>query len=75
MLMISQYCQIALDRVEYRKLVGGTSYAEVPGFKGLWANYGTVEDCRKELVSVLEEWIVLKLRDGDVIPEVDGLSI
>jgi predicted RNase H-like HicB family nuclease len=47
----------------------------VPGFRGVWANAETVEECRKELISVLEEWIVLKLRDGDVVPEVDGLSV
>jgi hypothetical protein len=29
----------------------------------------------KELISVLEEWIVPKLRDGDAVPEVDGLSV
>jgi predicted RNase H-like HicB family nuclease len=50
-------------------------YAEVPGLKGLWASSGTLEACRKELIRVLEEWIVLKLRDGDVVPKVDGLSV
>ena len=29
----------------------------------------------KELISVLEEWIILKLRDKDPIPEVDGLRV
>jgi len=29
----------------------------------------------KELITVLEEWIILKLRDKDPIPEVDGLKI
>lgn len=73
--MIFEYCQKAIERAEYKKLEDGTWYAEVPGFKGVWANAETVEDCRKELISVLEEWIVLKLRDGDAVPEVDGLSV
>ena len=73
--MIFEYCQKAIERAEYKKLDDGTWYAEVPGFKGVWANAETVEDCRKELISVLEEWIVLKLRDGDAVPEVDGLSV
>jgi predicted RNase H-like HicB family nuclease len=73
--MIFEYCQKAAERAEYKKLDDGTWYAEVPGFKGVWANAETVVDCRKELISVLEEWIVLKLRDGDVVPEVDGLSV
>ena len=73
--MIFEYCQKAIKKAEYKKLDDGTWYAEVPGFRGVWANAETVEDCRKELISVLEEWIVLKLRDGDVVPEVDGLSV
>jgi predicted RNase H-like HicB family nuclease len=73
--MIFEYCQKAIEKAEYKKLDDGTWYAEVPGFKGVWANAETVEDCRKELISVLEEWIVLKLSDGDVVPEVDGLSV
>jgi predicted RNase H-like HicB family nuclease len=73
--MIFEYCQKAIEKAEYKKLDDGTWYAEVPGFRGVWANAETVEECRKELISVLEEWIVLKLRDGDVVPEVDGLSV
>ena len=73
--MIFEYCQKAIEKAEYKKLDDGTWYAEVPGFRGVWANAKTVEDCRKELISVLEEWIVLKLRDGDVVPEVAGLSV
>jgi predicted RNase H-like HicB family nuclease len=73
--MIFEYCQKAIERAEYKKLDDGTWYAEVPGFNGVWANAETVEDCRRELISVLEEWIILKLRDGDAVPEVDGLSV
>jgi len=69
--MIFEYCQKAIEKAEYKKLDDGTWYAEVPGFRGVWANAETVEDCRKELISVLEEWIVLKLRDGDAVPEKD----
>ena len=45
------------------------------GFRGVWANSNTVEECRKELISVLEEWLILKLRDQNPIPEIDGLSL
>ena len=73
--MIFEYCQKAIERAEYKKLGDGTWFSEIPGFKGVWANAGTVEDCRKELISVLEEWIILKLRAGEIVPEVDGLSV
>ena len=73
--MIIEYCQKAIEKAEYKKLEDGTWYAELPGFKGVWSNAKSVEECRKELITVLEEWIILKLRDKDPIPEVDGLKI
>ncbi|HHT9120831.1 MAG TPA: type II toxin-antitoxin system HicB family antitoxin [Candidatus Hypogeohydataceae bacterium YC41] len=47
----------------------------MPGFEGVWANGKTVEECRKELVEVLEEWLIFKLRDKDPIPVVKGIEI
>jgi predicted RNase H-like HicB family nuclease len=73
--MILEYCQKALEKAEYKKLEDGTWFAEIPGFEGVWANGNTVEESRKELISVLEEWLVLKLRDRDPIPEIDGLKV
>ena len=58
-----------------QRLEDGTWFAEIPGFKGVWANGDSIEECRKELIDVLEEWLVLKLRDKDPSPTVDGLTI
>ncbi len=73
--MIFEYCQKALEKAEYKKLEDGTWFAEIPGFRGVWAKGKTVEKSRKELIGVLEEWIILKLRDRDSIPEIDGLKV
>ena len=73
--MITEYCHKAIEKAEYRKREDGKWFAELPGFKGVWANGNSVEECRKELLDVLEEWLVLKLRDKDPIPTVDGLTI
>jgi len=73
--MIFEYCQKAIEKAEYKKLEDGTWFAELAGFKGVWGNGESVEACRKELITVLEEWIILKLRDKDPLPEVDGLKI
>lgn len=73
--MIVEYIQGALERAEYKKLDDVSWFAEIPGFEGVWANGKTVEECRRELVEVLEEWLVLKLRDKDPIPEVKGIAI
>ena len=72
--MIIEYCQKAIERAQYKKPDDGTWFVEIPGFKGIWANNTTVEGCRKELITVLEEWLILKLSDKDRVPEVDGLK-
>ena len=73
--MLLAYIQKALEKAQYKMLDDKTWYADIPGFEGVWANSKTVEECRKELVEVLEEWLVLKIRDRDAIPEVDGVQI
>jgi predicted RNase H-like HicB family nuclease len=73
--MIIEYLNAALKKAEYKKLDDGTWFAEIPGFGGVWANAGNIEDCRHELSEVLDEWLVLKIRTNDEIPAVDGAEI
>jgi len=73
--VLFEYIQGALEKAEYKILDDRTWFAEIPGFEGVWANSKTVEGCRKELVEVLEEWLILKLKEGDPIPEVKGTKI
>jgi len=47
-------------------------FGEVIGLKGVWANADTLESCREELKEVLEDWILLKVRDDENVP---GLKI
>lgn len=70
--MITQYIKQQLKKASYKILEDGTFFGEIPGVKGVWANAKNLEDCRRELQEVLEEWILLKLSDGDSIP---GLAI
>jgi predicted RNase H-like HicB family nuclease len=53
-------------------LEDGTWFVEIPGFEGVWANGNTVEDCRLELIEVLEEWLILKFKDDDPVPVVNN---
>jgi predicted RNase H-like HicB family nuclease len=73
--VIIEYVNKALERSTYKQLEDGTWFAEIPEFEGVWANAGTVEACRRELVEVLEEWLVFKLRDQDAIPVLDGIQL
>ena len=73
--MLFEYIQKTLERAQYKQLDDGTWFAEIPGFEGVWANANTVEECRTELKEVLDEWLVLKIRDHDQIPEIEGIEI
>jgi hypothetical protein len=53
----------AMTRAQFKKLEDGSCFGEVPGLAGVWA-----KRCRAVLQEVLEEWLVLKIRDGDAIP-------
>lgn len=73
--MLIEYLNKALEGAEYKKLEDGTWFAEIPGFDGVWANAKSLEECRRELVEVIEEWILLKLQDHERIPVVDGIDL
>ena len=62
------YCEKVLQKAQYTKLNDDTQFAEIEGFEGVWGNGLTVEECRQDLLEVLEEWIILKLQDGDTLP-------
>ncbi len=63
--MLTAYISAAMNRARYKIIDDGTYFGEVPGLEGLWANANTLESCRKELQEVLEDWLIVKLRDGD----------
>jgi predicted RNase H-like HicB family nuclease len=73
--MLADYIQVALESADYKKLEDGSWFTEIPGFDGVWANGKSVEECRKELVEVLEEWLLLKIRDKDPIPRLKGVEL
>jgi predicted RNase H-like HicB family nuclease len=48
-------------------------YAEIPGFQGVWGHGATFDECRAELLSVLEDWIAFRLKGGLDLPVLPGL--
>ena len=73
--MILKYIETAIKKAEYKKLDDGSWFGEIPELKGIWANSNSVEECRNELLEVLEEWLLLKIKDNDPIPTIAGVSI
>jgi predicted RNase H-like HicB family nuclease len=41
----------------------------------VWAIGRTLEECRENLLGVIEGWIALRLRLGLAIPPINGLTI
>ncbi len=73
--MILQYLQTALKNAKYKLYKDGSYYGEIPGFNGVCANEATLESCREELASVLEDWVLIHIHQHVELPEVDGLSL
>jgi len=73
--MLTRYIHEAMKRARYRTLKNGTSFGQIPGLTGVWANEGTMEERRKVLQEVLEEWLILKIRDRDPIPRLGRITL
>ncbi len=66
--MLGDYIEKKLKTAHYKLLDDRTYFGEVPSVRGVWANAKTLETCREKLREVLEEWVLLKVRDRETIP-------
>jgi len=54
----------AMKKAKYKQLSDGTYYGEIAECPGAWANEKTLEECRKVLQEVLEEWLIKDFEDS-----------
>ncbi|PSB45517.1 hypothetical protein C7B80_16820 [Cyanosarcina cf. burmensis CCALA 770] len=74
--MLTEYIRAAMHRAKYEILEeDGTFYGSIPECIGVWANEETLEDCRNELQSVLEDWLLVRISDRNSIPVIDGIDL
>ena len=74
--MILEYVQSTMKLARYEILGDGEGYfGEIPGFQGVYANEQTLEGCRDELQSVLEDWILFRISRNLTLPTVKGLTL
>jgi predicted RNase H-like HicB family nuclease len=74
--MLTAYIAKALEHAMFEGPENGRWYGEISVCPGVWATGESKEQCRRELQEVLEEWLILKLRDNDPdIPVIDGLRL
>jgi predicted RNase H-like HicB family nuclease len=71
--MLTSYIRAAMRHARYEIVEDdGSFYGEIPSISGVWANGKTLENCREELESVLEGWVLLSIAGHSPIPEIDG---
>jgi predicted RNase H-like HicB family nuclease len=74
--MLTKYLQAAMRQARYEVIEDdGTFYGSIPGLEGVWSNAATLEACREELESVLEEWLLFRLSRQLPIPPVEGIEL
>ncbi len=74
--VLTDYIGAAMSKAEYEMVEGkGTFFGRIPPLDGVWANAARLEDCRRELAEVLEEWLLLRLSERLPIPELDGICL
>jgi len=66
--MLSEYIEHKLKEAKYKLLKNRSYFGEIPSVRGVWASAKNLEDCRKELREVLEDWLFLKIRDRERVP-------
>jgi len=74
--MLLEYIQAALRHAKYEILPDDKSYyGEIPECNGVYANAPTLEDCREELRTVLEEWVLFRVHRNLALPAIDGIEL
>jgi predicted RNase H-like HicB family nuclease len=72
--MLIDYIQHALRHARYELMENGRFYGYIPNCLGTWGEGASLEECRDQLQSVLEDWLMIALRFGDPLPVIDGID-
>jgi len=68
-MMFQNYISNYLRRASYEIIDDGKRfYGEIKELRGIWAVGKTLEECRDNLASALEGWLILRLRRNLPIP-------
>lgn len=73
--ILSDYLEYALAEAEYDKLEDGTFFGRIPSCKGVVAFGATLRECETELRSTLEDWVLVGLKLGHSLPNLDSIDL
>ena len=73
--MLIEYINKAMSKALYDKLEDGSFSGKIPQCPGVVAFGETLYQCRQELISSLEGWLIVKIRHGDRLPVVGRINL
>jgi len=73
--MLTQYIQQAMRQAHYEFMENHRFFGRIPDCPGLWAEGATLEECREELQSALEDWLLLGLHLGHTLPVLADINL
>jgi len=73
--MLLKYIESAMKKAHYEILDNEGIYGEIKELQGVYAQAETLEECREELASTLEEWIFIRISKSLDIPVMDGIDL
>ena len=72
---LTDYIQQAMSQAVFEDLGDGTFGGTIPPCWGVIAFGDTVSECRAELQSALEDWMLVGLKLGHPLPVVSGIDL
>jgi len=66
--VLTDYVERAMEQAVYDKLKDGTFCGIIPRCKGVVAFGASLRECEVELQSTLEDWILVGLKLGHLLP-------
>jgi predicted RNase H-like HicB family nuclease len=75
MAVLTDYVQSAMKRAVFEELEGHSYGGRIPDCTGVIAFGSTQQECREELASTLEDWILLGLKLGHLLPVIDEIDL
>ena len=73
--MLTDYIHSAMRHAHYELMENQRFFGSIPLCKGAWGEGNSLEECRDQLQSALESWVLVALRHGDMLPVIDGIDL
>ena len=74
--MIQTYIEAAMRQARYELIQDDEPYyGEIPELPGVWATGRTLEECRQNLLEVVDGWLLFRIARGMPIPPLGDTRI